>query len=220
MLLKSFLSLALLSVWPAVANTIIVSGTDSALGENVYIYENGTNKQVWAGGIDIKVDGYTRLAFCIELFVNISISTYNTTLDFSDTSANIQRVAWLLQNQYPTSAAAGAGFQLAVWDIMTDNGDGFSAGLVRKASSGTATNATVLADAIGYETASSGKKSSVEFVVYHNSTTKGVAVQTLMGPWPTDGGPFPETPEPAAIVMIFSGLVLIGLGRLRRTHRR
>lgn len=219
MLLKIFISLTLLSALPAVANTIIVSGTDSALGEDVYIYDNGTNKSVWSGGIDIKVNGYTRLAFCIELLVEINLATYNTTLDFSDSSSNIRRVAWLLQNQYPTSADAGAGFQLAVWDIMTDNGDGFSAGLVRKASSGTATKKAVLDDAVAYESASKNQSSSVEFVVYHNFTAQGVAVQTLMGRWPTDGGPIPETPEPAAIVMIVSGLVLIGLGRLRRTRR-
>ena len=139
-------------------------------------------------------------------------------MDFADTSSGIQRVAWLLTNQYPTSAAAGAGFQLAIWDILTDNGDGFSAGKVQK-STGTATNATVLADAIGYETASAGKSSATQFVIYNNTTTQGVKVQTLMGLWPTDGGPVPETPEPASIIMIFSGLALIGLSRIRRARR-
>jgi Thioester domain/PEP-CTERM motif len=217
MLLKKILLIGILFSLPAVANTIIVVGTDNALGENVWINENGTSTQVYAGGIDIKVDGYSRLAFCIELFVNISIATYNTTLDFSDTSSGIQRVAWLLVNQYPTTAAAGAGFQLAIWDILTDGGDGFSAGKVQK-STGTATNATVLADAMGYETASSGKSSTTKFVVYENTTTQGVKVQTLMGLWPTDGGPFPETPEPASIFMILSGLALIGLSRIRRVR--
>jgi hypothetical protein len=103
-MLKRFMLLAMLSAWPAVANTIIVSGTDAALGKDVYIYDNGVNQSVWAGGIDIKVNGYTRLAFCIELLVDINIATYNTTLDLADTSSNVQRVAWLLTNQYPTTA--------------------------------------------------------------------------------------------------------------------
>ena len=213
-MLKRLMLLAMLSAWPGIANTIIVTGADAALGANVYIYDNGTNQQVWAGGIDIKVNGYTRLAFCIELLVDINIATYNTTLDFADTSSNIQRVAWLLTNQYPTTAAQGAGFQLAVWDIMTDNGDGFTKGLVRSS-----TNATILADAVGYEAASTGKASATEFVIYHNTTNQGVAVQTLMGLWPTDGGPVPETPEPASIILIFSGLALIGLSRIRRVRR-
>jgi hypothetical protein len=102
---------------------------------------------------------------------------------------------------------------------MTDNGDGFTKGLVRQTTSGIATDATILADAVAYETASKNKASATQFVVYHNFTTQGVAVQTLMGLWPTDGGPVPQTPEPASIILIFSGLALIGLSRIRRVRR-
>jgi hypothetical protein len=57
-------------------------------------------------------------------------------------------------------------------------------------------------------------------VVYHNFTIPGgTAAQTLIGLWPTDGGPFAETPEPASILMILSGLALIGMGRFRRSRR-
>ena len=126
MLLRKLIGLAVLAAGPAVANTLIVVGADNEPGENIYIDENGTNKQVWSGGIDIKVDGYARMAYCIELLVNINASTYTTVLDFADTTTNMERVAWLLNNDYPTTAAQGTGFQLAVWDIMTDSGDGFT----------------------------------------------------------------------------------------------
>lgn len=219
MLLRKIIWLAVLAAWPAVANTLIVVGADNSYGENIWIDENGTNKQVWSGGIDIKVDGFSRMAYCIELFVNINVDTYNTVLDFADTTANMKRVAWLLNNDYPTTAAQGAGFQLAVWDIMSDNGDGFTSGLVRQSTSkNNPTDTTVLNDAKAYETASAGKTSNVNIVVYQN-TLNGVAVQTLMGLWPTDGGPIPETPEPAAVVMVVSGLALIGLSRVRRRRR-
>jgi hypothetical protein len=217
MILRKLFWLSLLAAWPAVADTLIVVGADNNYGENIWIDENGTNKQVWSGGIDIKVNGFSRLAYCIELFVNINVGTYNTVLDFADTTSNMKRVAWLLNNDYPTTAAQGAGFQLAVWDIMSDSGDGFTSGLVRK-STGTGTDATVLGDAVAYETASAGKSSNVNIVVYHN-TLNGVAAQTLMGIWPTDSGPIPETPEPAAVVMVLSGLALIGLSRVRRRRR-
>jgi hypothetical protein len=49
------------------------------------------------------------------------------TQDLFDTP-QVERAAWLLQNQLPliTSQTGGAGIQ--VWDIMTGNGDGFAAG--------------------------------------------------------------------------------------------
>jgi hypothetical protein len=215
MCLRRFLLLFLLTIGPAAANTIIVVGTDNNLGENIYLRENGSNETAWAGGIDVRVDGYARILFCVDLFVNISTDTYNTVLDFADTP-NLKRVAWLLNNYYPTNAVTGAGLQLAIWDIMSDNGDGFTSGLVRKSTNGAnPTNATVLADAIQYETLSVGK-SSTNAVVYHNFAIPGGApAQTLIGLWPTDGGPI-ATPEPASIFMILSGLALIGLGRFRR----
>jgi hypothetical protein len=218
MFLRRFLLLFLLTFCPALANTIIVVGTDNNLGENIFLRENGSNETAYAGGIDVRVDGYARVLFCVDLFVNINTGTYNTALDFADTP-NLKRVAWLLNNYYPTNAITGAGLQLAIWDIMSDNGDGFTSGLVRKSTSTSSpTNATVLADAIQYEALSVGK-SSTNAVVYHNFTIPGGApAQTLIGLWPTDGGPI-ATPEPASIFMILGGLALIGLGRFRRASR-
>jgi hypothetical protein len=56
-------------------------------------------------------------------------------------------------------------------------------------------------------------------IIDHNDAQPGGTAQTLMEPQPADGGPTTETPEPSAIIMIFSGLALIGLGRVRRGRR-
>src|SRR6516164_1707891 len=103
MFLQRFLFLFLLTICSAAANTIIVVGADNNLGETIYMRENGTNTSAYAGGIDVKVDGYARVLFCVDLFTDISTGTYNTALDFADT-ANLKRVAWLLNNYYPTNA--------------------------------------------------------------------------------------------------------------------
>src|SRR4051794_38326678 len=114
--------LALLAVYPIGANTIIVTGVDSALGwqQSLYINESGSNNQLyWSGAIDITIDGWSRLVFCVDLFTNIGFSTYNSTLDFSDTPS-LKRVGWLLENQFPITQLGGAAFQLAIWDIVHD----------------------------------------------------------------------------------------------------
>jgi len=222
------LLVALFSAVPVLANTIIVNAVDNAYGwqNSLYIDESGTNEQLYfAGGIDISVDGYSRLAYCVDLFTNVNVpGTYATTMDYADTP-NLKRVGWLMKNEWPsapsyTGAALqlqGAAFQLAIWDIMVDGGNGFDAGQVQKSTDAShPTDPGVLAAAIQYETDSLGK-SAVYGIVYHNVTTGSnpVTVQTLMGRNATDGGPS-VTPEPGVVLLISSGLALIVLGRLRR----
>jgi hypothetical protein len=221
MVLKRFLLVALLTVCPVVANTILVTGVDSSLGlqQSIYLNENGAPTQIyWAGAIDISVDGYTRLVYCVDLFTDIYLATtYNTTMDFADTP-NLQRVGWLLQNQVPVNQVQGAALQLAIWDIMEDNGNGFGAGSVAQSTDlANPTNPAVLLLAQQYETVSAGQ-SSTSGIVYHNVTLNGTTVQTLMGTSTTvhnDGGPSPN-PEPATLILILGGLVMIAVSRLRR----
>ena len=169
--------LALLIVYPACANTIIVTGVDSALGwqQSLYINENGSNNQLyWSGAIDIAIDGWTRMIFCVDLFTKIGLSTYTSTLDFADTRYQ-KRIGWLLENQFPITQLEGAAFQLAIWDIVHDNGDGFGVGAGRISQSSDAadpTDAGVIAVAAQYETVSVGKSSTFG-ILYHNDTLSG-----------------------------------------------
>src|ERR1035438_10456477 len=128
MIHKSIILLALLTACTAFGNTIIVSGIDSAMGmQNIYMDENGAATPIyWSGAIDINVDSYVRQVFCVQLFTDIYLNTnYDTVMDYSDT-ANLKRVGWLLQNEFPTLAQytgvalqqQGAAFQLAIWDII------------------------------------------------------------------------------------------------------
>jgi len=209
--------LVLLAACPAFANTIIVTSLNASLGlqQSLYFNEDGIASQAyWVGAINISVDGYSRETFCVDLFTNISFNTYSSALAFPDTT-NLRRVGWLMQNQYPVTQVQGAAFQLALWDIMHDNGDGFDTGRVAKSTDvANPTNAAVLAAAINYETVSVGK-SSTYGIIYHNATFSGTPVQNLVGRRISDGGPSP-TPEPEDVILIGSGLVLIALGRRRQ----
>lgn len=217
MLIKRLLLLAASLTATASASTLVVTGLDSATGlqDSLWINENGVSTRLYfAGGLDVTVDGHARLVYCVDLLTDIGVpGTYNTVIDYSNTP-NLKRVGWLMQYEWPTAMytgsnlqVQGAAFQLAIWDILTDNGDGFNSGIVAKSTSAYhPTDAAVLAAAVKYES-DSLNKSSVWGDVYYNTNSSGVKVQTLMGQ---------QAPEPAAIVTILSGLALIGLGSLRR----
>jgi PEP-CTERM motif len=212
---------AILSI-PGWATTIILTGVDSSLGmqQSLYFDQDGVaTQEYWAGGINVLVNGFARLVFCVDLFTNIGLNTtYGTQLDFSDTP-QLKRVGWLLQNELPliTTQAGGAALQLAIWDIVTDNGDGFGVGkgrIYQSTSGAHPTDPTVLATAISLESLSVGKSSNYG-IVYHNVTlSNGTTVQTLMGISINDGGPEP-VPEPAPLILVLAGGGLIFLGGRR-----
>jgi hypothetical protein len=225
MVLKILLLLSLLTAGQAFAtSTLTVVGPDNATGlSNLWIDENGTPTQAgWVGGLDVSGTGIVPLVYCVQLSVGITNGTYNTVLDFSDPAAD-QRVAWLMEYEWPSSFYSGsqlqiqgAAFQLAIWDILVDGGDGFGtattkAGNVSQSTGSTATPAAVITAATQYESLSFGKTATSFGVVYDNTVIgTGAAAQNLMG----------ATPEPAAMVLICSGLAMIAVGCVRRRNPR
>ncbi len=236
----------------ASASTITATGVDGSRGGSVWINEDGTSTNAEFAGvvlITLSEDGqqYSRDTLCVDLFTNIYIGvTYNTTVvdPNSVPGRNLNRVAWLLNNalmptqgpiyssalpasDWVTTASQGAGIQLAIWDITTDNGDGFSAGRVRAATApGASTDPAVLTWAQIYESLSAGKSSNQAFVYENSAIGSGVPAQMLEGPVFRDGGPTPlgmnpsgidPTPEPATCVL--AGLALLGLGIVKRPGR-
>jgi hypothetical protein len=217
MVLKRLILLGLLITGSAYSTTITLNQIDGNLGESITFSDYGNVATNWAGGVDATVAGYARVLYCVQLKVNISVpGTYDSILDFAD-SASLQRVGWLMQYHAPTNPADGAGFQLALWDILQDGADGFDSGnvmTVLATDTNAATPTDVVTAANHYEAISAGM-SGTEAVIYKNFTLGGDPQQTLIGFWVTDSGPSPA-PEPSVILLIFSGLVLIGLSRVRR----
>jgi hypothetical protein len=208
--------------------TIVVTGIDTAHGEqNLWMNEDGVDvQQYFVGDLFIRVTSgtknYNRTAYCVDLFTDINLNTtYNTVVEHpSDVVGrpNQGRVSWLIQNYAAsvTTAAQGAAFQLAIWDIVHDNGDGFTSGRVQQAKTHT-TPSDVITQALTYESLSLGKTSNGAYVYQNSTTNGGVEAQMLMGPAFSDGGPYP-TPEPSTLLMV-GGAVVVGW-QIRRKRRR
>ena len=205
----------------ASADTLEVTAVNYSLGENTYLLENGVDTPTYAGEADILLDGTTsRTAYCVAIFIDINMYTvYNTSLTDISAVKNGLRVGWLLDNVLPTltTAQQGAGLQMAIWDIVNDNADGFSSGGVQAATTGNVTDPTALADAVSYESQSIGKSADA-WVYYNTDAGTGAQVQTLMGFVKlTDGGP--AVPEPATLGVVTLGMLIGGITLRRNVHK-
>ena len=237
-----FLAVAGLACGLASATTIEATGVDWARGQSIWIQEDGVDKSAYFAGVILitVTDGgqqYSRDSLCVDLFTDININTvYDTTIlhPYQVPGKNLPRVSWLVDNamlptQEPTyvsalssgywvtTAAQGAGIQLAIWDIVHDGGDGFSAGRVQAVTNpSNPTDSNVLSWANTYEALSAGNSSAFAFIYNNVNMGNGVPAQMLAGPRFADGGPVPN-PEPATFLM--AGAALIGLSRFARRRR-
>jgi len=232
----------------ASASTITAT-VDWTRGSDLWINEDGTPTDAYFAGvvlINLTQNGqqYSRDTLCVDLFTDIYVGRpYNTTVTDPNSikGRNLARVAWLLNNalmptqgpiyssvlptaDFVTTASQGAGLQLAIWDITTDGGDGFSAGRLQASSApANPTNAAVLAWANIYESLSTGRLSDQAFVYVNSAIDSGAPAQMLEGPIFQDNGPKPQgvtltgidpTPEPATCLL--AGFALVGLGLMKR----
>ena len=238
------ITVALLGGGTARANTIIMAtGVDFGRGEGLWLQEDGQNIDAFFAGvifISLTAEGhqYNRESLCVDLFsdINIGVQYDSTVLNPNQVPGNhLERVGWLIDNalvppESPTpqsllpqadwvvTPAQGAALQLAIWDIVHDNGDGFSAGRVQQSGdTNNPTDPTVLAWAQTYEAVSAGQSATDVFIYQNVDMSSGQQAQMLAGPQYLDGGPQP-TPETATLFLAGTALVVIGL--LRRDRIR
>ena len=242
------LAAALATSQGARASTITATGVDSSRGQyGVWINADGVDENTYfAGVIFIRLSDGTSLfdrdTLCVDLFTDIMLGqTYGTTVVRpSDVpNSDLERVSALVDNallptqngnaygslmpqaDWVTTAAQGAGIQLAVWDIVHDGGDGFASGRVQAGSAANPTDPLVLFWAQTYEALSAGQTSNRAFIYTNVSLSNGQPAQMLAGPeFYTDGGPQPA-PESATLLTAGSVLIAASLfGRKRILARQ
>lgn len=140
LLLGAFVVLA----QPAAA---MVLGLNWGVGESpAHISYNGHNLNVWAGKMAGYVGGtmgnplppndghFFGYVYCVDLDHMITLPTeYQVTESTTATINNGARVAWLFKNYSPVASSSGmaAALQLAIWEVLVDNGDGLNSGNFR-----------------------------------------------------------------------------------------
>ena len=249
------------------ADTIQATGLDWSRAATIEMLQDGQlvpNGGAMAGVITLILTGngqtVQRDTLCVDAFVDIYIggNVYGTVVVTPPEvtgKRNLGTVAWLEDNalvpaqtsflgttRIPTgdwvrSPAQGAGIQLAIWDIVEDNGDGFSTGRIAASNiEGHTTDAAVLLWAEKYEcyamgsnspscplvpgvTPPGGVRTSNQAFVYINTILPGDPgragdpAQMLEGPQFFDNGPEP-TPEPSTLGL--GGVGLVGASLLLR----
>jgi hypothetical protein len=244
----SNLSITLLLACGLCEATTLVATVDPARGEsNLWFNEHGANggaTQAYFAGVlflDLNANGsdYYRDTLCVDLYTNLVVGQpYGTNVVTPDSlpGHNLNRVSWLVDNallptqnasflstldkpDWVASPAQGAGIQLAIWDLVVDGGDGFSAGQVEASSdTNNPTDPDVLKWANFYEDQSAGKSSDLAFVYETFSLGNGLPAQILAGSEFQDNGPQPA-PEPSTEAFGGSALLLLAyLARRKRPH--
>jgi hypothetical protein len=190
-------------------------GGDDTRGMSITVVADGVNENTFAGAMNILVDGlYQRGVYCVDWDTFVNQSDYAAGLGYPDIVTNGTRVAWLLENTLATvinNQAKHAALQLAIWDIVHDNGDGMTAGRLRYSQANLLDEVLVTTNDL---LALSLNQSSMNAVVYTHVSGRTVT-QQFMGAWPTSG-PSP-IPEPGTWAL--GAAALMGLWLQKGTFR-
>lgn len=181
----------------------------------VTISYQGTNHAVYAGSLKSylggqlgnplpPVDGtYAGDVFCVDLDHFISIPTeYEVNVEDASVLSDGGRAAWLFQQHWAEAqvdAALAASLQLALWDVVTDAGDGLDAGQFRYIS--------------GLSAKANGDAESM--IVDSFGHTSTATVYRAVGPYGQTMIGVP-VPEPGTFGLLGLGIGLVGLARFRR----
>jgi hypothetical protein len=215
--LKSILAALILAAMVVGPASAVVLGLDWGTGQRpVTISYFGSSHSVYAGSLKGYLGGqlgdplppndgtYFGDLFCVDLDHTITIPTeYEVQVLTTAALANGGRLAWLYQNNIAEAKNGNidtaAALQIALWDVVTDGGDGLDTGNFQYVSGlaarSTNSSATMIAE-------SAGKVGEATFLRAVGPT--GQSMITI------------PVPEPGTFGLLGLGFSLISFGFLRK----
>lgn len=193
---------------PVSASTVHLTfnGLSVTPAETVTITAPLNSTTVYAGGFDMTGPGGDFVAWCIDLFQHIRSADYTETRPGQVSDAEEADLNRLFTNNYAGALDSGvtsAAFQLAIWEIVYDGGNGYDL------TSGTFTVSNV--------------SSAVQNLATGWLNTLGTAAGSYVLDFYTSGrsqdlvsGSPSPVPVPAGLLLMGSGLGALALTRRRR----
>lgn len=202
----------------ASAGTLTLTGVDRTRGGFTTVVEDGESFTGYAGVLLGTYNGTTvSPLFCVDLFTSIDLGDSGSSPLAPSLARHEDRVAWLYLNQLGTVTTSNRGlaFQIAIWDIVHDGGDGLGSGTIQSCSSQifpdlTPTQMTLINN---YLTVSAGQSATGGVSIYHNvNLSTGDPAQNLIGAF--SAAELNPVPEPATF-----GLMALGAAGLLVVRR-
>lgn len=177
---KKFTLILLLAVAPSQATLITVTSVDWTRGGMTTFLADGVEETGFAGVINATYEGSALPFFCVDLFTGISYGDYSSTPVFPRPWHNEDRAAWLYLHALPTvtTAVQGQALQLAIWDIVHDNGDGFTLGRIQQSIN---SDLQVIQAASDYLNLSLNGSSMAAAIFFNAVIGKGAPAQAFLG---------------------------------------
>lgn len=204
-----FAAVASASAFSSAADILTVTAMSPGKFTNLTISYNSANLTIAAGPQSIHLNGGARFdSYCVDLDNSNSIgASYAVDILTQASLTNGERVGFLFDAYAGsvTDADKGAALQLAIWDVVVDNGDGLSSGNFKYTQS---PNAAVLSQAAAYLSGSAAQSSSIAY--FRATSHPGNRNQNLIGP-----SSYAPVPEPVTMLIGAAALGIAGRRRAR-----